>query len=36
MNIEIKQEFMRVRISMPDYIEQDYLTNIPLYAICNI
>ena len=25
-----------VRISMLDYIEQDYLTNIPLYAICNI
>ena len=25
-----------VRISMLDYIEQDYLTNIPLYAICNM
>lgn len=25
-----------VRISMLDYVEQDYLTNIPLYAVCNI
>ena len=25
-----------VRISMLDYVEQEYLTNIPLYAICNI
>ena len=25
-----------VRFSMLDYIEQDYLTNIPLYAVCNI
>ena len=24
-----------VRISILDYIEQDYLTNIPLYAVCN-
>ena len=25
-----------VRISMLNYVEQDYLTNIPLYAVCNI
>lgn len=25
-----------VRISMLDYVEQDYLTNVPLYAVCNI
>ena len=25
-----------VRLSMLDYVEQDYLTNIPLYAVCNI
>ncbi len=25
-----------VRFSMLDYMEQEYLTNIPLYAVCNI
>ena len=25
-----------IRISMLDYVVQDYLTNIPLYAVCNI
>jgi len=25
-----------VRFSMLDYEEQNYLTNLPLYAVCNI
>ena len=25
-----------VRISMKDYREEEWLTNIPLYAVCNI
>ena len=25
-----------VRISMKDYREEEWLTNIPLYAVCNL